>query len=136
MYARTYVHTYVTCGAGPEIQNLSASAQCQLPALPICWTAKSLQSDDQRGEAGDLIDGPGLRCTFVRNSSNMARIGVKLCQNAFRTISDVSFFDAEQKFLAKFSYEKFRFFVDSAWIWKIYGDTDVKISFRVEFCSR
>ena len=32
----------------------------------------------------------------------MARIGTKLRQNAFRTISDISFFDAEKKFSAKF----------------------------------
>ena len=39
----------------------------------------------------------------------MARIGAKLCQNAFRTIPDVSFFDTEKKISAKFSDQKNRF---------------------------
>ena len=37
----------------------------------------------------------------------MARIGAKLCQNAFRMIPDVSFFDAEDFFGEKFRIENF-----------------------------
>ena len=33
---------------------------------------------------------------FIRNCSNMPRIGAKLCENAFQTILDVSFFNAEK----------------------------------------
>ena len=38
--------------------------------------------------------------------SNLARIGAKICQNAFRTIPEISFFDAEKFFFAKFSDRK------------------------------
>ena len=34
---------------------------------------------------------------FVKNFDGKAPIGTKLCQNAFRTIPDISFFDAEKK---------------------------------------
>ena len=46
---------------------------------------------------------------IFENSSNIARIDAKLCQNAFRTISDVSFFDAGKDFPVKFSDRKFHF---------------------------
>ena len=39
----------------------------------------------------------------------MARIGTKLCQNAFRAISDVSFFDLKKFFSAKNLNQKFCF---------------------------
>ena len=39
----------------------------------------------------------------------MAWIATKLCQNAFRTISDVSFFDAEQKKSSKMFDRNFHF---------------------------
>ena len=38
----------------------------------------------------------------------MAPIGVKLWENAFQTIPNTSFFDAEKFFLAKFFDENFR----------------------------
>ena len=38
----------------------------------------------------------------------MAPIGVKLWENAFQTIPNISFFDAEQIFLAKIFDENFR----------------------------
>ncbi len=41
--------------------------------------------------------------------SKSAPIGLKLCQNAFQTIPDVSFFDAEKKISAKFSDRKISF---------------------------
>ena len=47
----------------------------------------------------------------------MARIGAKLCQNAFRTILHVSSFDAEKLFSAKFSDHNFRFSL----IWRGFG---------------
>ena len=39
----------------------------------------------------------------------MARIGAKLCQNAFRTIPDVSFFDVKKQVSLKF--------FDELWCW-------------------
>ena len=39
----------------------------------------------------------------------IAPIGLKLCQNAFQTIPDVSFFDAQNKISAKFSDRNFIF---------------------------
>ena len=39
----------------------------------------------------------GRRRVDARCPSNMAPIGTKLCQNAFRTLPDVWFFDAEKK---------------------------------------
>ena len=60
----------------------------------------------------------------------MARIGVKLCENAFQTISDVSFFDAEKKIGEDFGSE-ILFFADLAWFWVSHGRTDVQISLHV-----
>ena len=52
----------------------------------------------------------GCEGKIFRNSSNMARIGTKLCQNAFQTIPDVSFFDAPPKTKSAKNLErKFRF---------------------------
>ena len=45
----------------------------------------------------DLNRKNGCEGKIFRNSSNMARIGTKLCQHAFQTIPDISFFDAPQK---------------------------------------
>ena len=59
----------------------------------------------------------GDRVKFFRNSSNMARIGTKLCQNAFRTILNVWSFHAENFFSAKFSDQNFRFSL----IWRGFG---------------
>ncbi len=44
-------------------------------------------------EAVDLVPGGGLGENLFLTSQNMARIATKLCQNAFRTIPDDSFFD-------------------------------------------
>ena len=68
-------------------------------------------------EAVELIPVGRLRWKFFRNCSNMARIGAKLCQNAFRTILNVSSFDAEKKKSAKFSDHNFRFSL----IWRGFG---------------
>ena len=63
----------------------------------------------------DLIPGDGLKYFFFRCSSNMARIGAKLCQNAFQRIPDVSFFDAQKKdFRRKFG-SGISFFADLVW---------------------
>ena len=40
--------------------------------------------------------------------SNMAPFGLKLWENAFQTIPNISFFDVENKILAKFFDENFR----------------------------
>ena len=40
--------------------------------------------------------------------SNMAPFGLKLWENAFQTIPNISFFDAEKIFLAKIFDENFR----------------------------
>ena len=47
---------------------------------------------------GFLLISVGDRVNIFGESSNMARIGTKLCQNAFQTIPNVSFFHAEKKF--------------------------------------
>ena len=56
-----------------------------------------------------VVCGTGVVETGVEKSSNMARIGAKLCQNAFRTIPNISFFDAEKKIPAKILDRKIRF---------------------------
>ena len=66
----------------------------------------------------------------------MAQIATKLCQNAFQTISDVSFFDTEKKIVGENVGSEILFFADLAWFWASHGRTDVKISLLVEFCSR
>ena len=50
-----------------------------------------------QNDAVELINSAGDQVKIFRNSSNMAPIGAKLCQNAFQTIPDLSFFDAEKK---------------------------------------
>ena len=67
--------------------------------------------------------------------SNLARIGTKLCQNAFQTIPDVLFFDAKKKIGEIFG-RKISFLANLAWILTSYSETDVKIIFYVKFCSR
>ena len=67
--------------------------------------------------------------------SNMARIDAKLCQNEFQTISDVSFFDTPAKDGEAFG-SNILFSANLAWFGGSHGRTDVKISFRVKFCSR
>ena len=47
----------------------------------------------------------------------MAAFGLKLWENAFQTIPDISFFDAKKIFSAKFSDQKFRFSL----IWRGFG---------------
>ena len=66
----------------------------------------------------------------------MARIGAKLYQNAFQTIPDVSFFDANFFLFDKIFGSKIAIFADLAWFWSSHGRTDLKISFLVKFCSR
>ena len=62
--------------------------------------------------------GPGFRTPGCGKSSNMARIGTKLSQNAFQTIPDVSFFDAEKNFLTKISDRNFRFLLIWPGFWR------------------
>ena len=50
--------------------------------------------------------------------SNMARTGSKLGQNAFQAIPDVSFFDGDENFSAKFSVKKFSFSL----FWRGFGE--------------
>ena len=79
-----------------------------------------------------------LEITKLRTAvyvSNLARIGAKICQNAFRTIPDVLFVDVEKIFLEEIFGPENQVFVDLAWIWTSYGQMDVKISFCVKFCS-
>ena len=65
----------------------------------------------------------------------MARISAKLCQNAFWKILHVSFFGAKKK-LGEIFGSKISFFAKKVRFWATYGQTDVKISFHVKFCSR
>ena len=53
-------------------------------------------------------DDTGAPTSTVRKRPKMAPIGVKLWENAFQTIPNISFFNAEKIFLAKFFDENFR----------------------------
>ena len=77
----------------------------------------------------------------------MAPIGLKLCQNAFYTIPNISFFDAPQKIGEIFGSKKKnrtekkigskkQFFAILARFVRSYGQTDFKIGFGVKCCSR
>jgi len=66
----------------------------------------------------------------------MARIGTKLCQNAFQTIPDVLSFEAKKLFFDKNLESKILFFANLAWFWRSHDRIGVKISFLVKFCSR
>ena len=65
----------------------------------------------------------------------MALIGLKLCQNAFQTIPDISFFDAEKK-IVNFSSGKIQFFASLARFLRSYGQMDFKFESGIKFCSR
>ena len=67
--------------------------------------------------------------------SNIALIGLKLCQNAFHTIPNISFFDAKKQIGEIFGSTN-RFFAILARFVRSYGQTDFKIGFGVKFCSR
>ena len=66
----------------------------------------------------------------------MARTAAKLWENAFQTIPDVSFFDAEKFFSRKFFGKIFVFFDIFARFLRSYAKTDVASNFLVNFCSR
>ena len=66
----------------------------------------------------------------------MAPIGLKLCQNAFQTIPDMSFFDADKKTNANFSSGKIQFFASVARFLRSYGQIDFKFESGIESCSR
>ena len=51
----------------------------------------------------------------------MARIDMKLCQNAFQTIPDVSFFEAKKKMSAKISDQQFYFSLS----WRHFGGATI-----------
>ena len=68
--------------------------------------------------------------------SNKPPIGTKLCQNAFRTIPNVSIFDAEKKKSAKFSDQQKKFFAIFVGFWASHGKTDLTMIFYVKFCFR
>ena len=75
-------------------------------------------------------------------SASMAPIGAKLRQNAFRTICNFRFFDADKifskQFFGRFFFSDFffRFFVIFVRFWRIWGFLDVKISLPEVFCFR
>ena len=68
--------------------------------------------------------------------SNMARIGTKLCQNAFQTIPNVSFFDVQKFFFSDFFGFGNPFFDIFAAFWGISAKTDVTCSFYDIFYFR
>ena len=68
--------------------------------------------------------------------SKMAPFGLKLWQNAFQTIPDISFFDSEQKKVGEISGSKNQFSDVLARFLRSYGETDLKIEFGVKFCFR
>ena len=67
--------------------------------------------------------------------SNLARIGAKICENAFRTIPEILFFDAKKFFSRNFWIENF-IFANFARFRTSQGRTDVAISSCIKFCSR
>ena len=73
--------------------------------------------------------------TSVR-TSNFAPIAAKLWENAFRTICNFRFFDAENLFFGKCFAIFFRFFVLFGRFWRSQGFSDTKISFYIKFCFR
>ena len=66
----------------------------------------------------------------------MARTAAKLCENAFQTIPDVSFFDAEKKKVDDLFGSEILFFANLASFLGSHAQTDLKINFLVKFCSR
>ena len=67
--------------------------------------------------------------------SSKALVVVKLCQNAFQTIPDISCFDVEKKNV-KILNQKINFFEVLELFLRIDGETDLRISFRIKFCFR
>ena len=65
----------------------------------------------------------------------MAPFGLKLWGNAFQTIPDFSFFNAEKKIGEFFGSKKPCFAILARFV-RSYGQTDFKIGFGVKFCSR
>ena len=57
----------------------------------------------------------------------MAPFGLKLCQNAFQTIPDISFFDAEKNKIGDFFGTKHLFFTIFTWFLRSYAQTGLKI---------
>ena len=83
-------------GEGGSLRCISIS-QCSLSIAEGCCVST----------AGYLTKSEMARLAVY--TSNLARTAVKLCQNAFQTIPDISFFDAKNKFSAKILDRTFRF---------------------------
>ena len=96
---------------------IATPLQIQIPSMKWTSNLQAFEPSSLRLEAVELIPVGRLRWKFFRNCSNMARIGAKLCQNAFRTILNVWSFHAKQFFSAKFSDQNFRFSL----IWRGFG---------------
>ena len=106
------------------------------------WTSKSASSSNfaldrliQRSVRPKKFEKNDDRWKIFRNSSNMGRIGTKLCQNAFQTIPDVLFFDAKKIFPAKFSDEKFRFWQIWRGFWRATAKRTSKSSSTSNFAQ-
>ena len=82
------------------------------------WNEGLMLRTFEINDAVYLIHFGGWRWKTFRSSSNMARISAKLCQHAFRTIPDVSFFDAPKIFSTKFLDRKFRFLLIWCGFWR------------------
>ena len=78
---------------------------------------------------------PSGRATDVY-PSNLAPIGAKLCQNAFRTIPNVLFFGTSKFFFDKMFGTTNLFFANLVWFSRNYGQTDLKIRLGMKFCFR
>ena len=76
---------------------------------------------------GDL-ERPFTRQTWLRPARNFAKPRFK----QFRTFD----FSTPKNFFGENFRRIFLFFASLVWILTSYGETDVKISFRVKFCSR
>ena len=67
--------------------------------------------------------------------SNMACTAVKLCENAFQLIPDVSFLNGIFFWTKKIRLRK-QFLVDFVGFWRSNSETDLAIIIYVKFCSR
>ena len=111
---------------------------------PDVRTSDVRTSESRRNVLGPPVNNSGAPPNYydqkIRKAvypSRMAPIGPKLWENAFQTIPDVSFFDAEHKnCFGEIFGSEISFFAEKARLLRSHGRTDLKINFLVKFCSR
>ena len=117
-------------GAAPQTPRFLA-AHPPRPSLK-----RSFVTFDRGGQTGPprsndfffgAADDTGAPMSTVRKRPKMAPIGVKLWENAFQTIPNISFFNAENFFLAKFFDENFFLYFEEIDLCKRIRKNDIKI---------